>query len=261
MRLIYLLLTGFCFIFILIPSQAQGILKFDKETHDFGSIPEGQQATYEFKFKNTGEQPIIISNVQPSCGCTTPDWTKEPILPGKKGIVKAVYSSAGRPGAFHKSITVTSNAATTTQPLFIKGTVLEKAAIAKTYSPAQKANSPRLILNKPNHDFGKLEAGQKARALFTVKNTGKQPLIISGLRSPCNCINYRIAVTEIAPGKEENLELTYTQRVLGEQIEQVRFISNDIVSSEASVILKAKVVESLNTTGIIKESSSAVPFK
>ncbi len=261
MRLIYLLLLEFCFIFILTPAQAQGILKFEKQTHDFGTIPEGQPAVFEFKFKNTGDQTVIIANVQPSCGCTTPIWTKEPILPGKNGIVKAVYNSAGRPGAFHKSITVTSNAAAATQALFIKGTVLDQSTVAKTYSPEQKANSPRLTLNKMNHEFGKLEIGQKAIARFKVKNTGKTPLRIQDIKSLCNCINYRIAATEIAPGKEENLELTYTQRVLGEQIEQVSLISNDIVSSTSSIILKAKVVESLNTTSIIKESSSAVPFK
>ena len=261
MKMIYLLLIEFCFIFILSSAQAQGILKFEKETHDFGTITEGGQAIYEFKFKNTGNQPIIISNVQPSCGCTTPDWTKEPILPSKSGIVKAVYSSAGRPGVFHKSITVTSSAATATQALFIKGNVLEKSAVTQVFSPAQKANSPRLTINKSNHDFGKLEAGQKVKAQFMVKNTGKQPLKLQGLKSPCNCINYRISAVEIAPGKEENLELTYTQRVLGEQIEQVSLISNDIVSSSSSIILKAKVVESLNTTSIIKENSPAVPFK
>lgn len=261
MKLTHLLLFGFCLIFILNPAYAQGILKFEKETHEFGNISEGTQATYAFKFKNTGNQPVVIANVQPSCGCTTPDWTKEPILPDKSGMVKAVYNSTGRPGAFHKSITVTSNAATPTQALFIEGTVLEKSAASTVYTTEQKASSPRLTLVKNTHDFGKLEMGQKATAKLTVKNTGKQALRIQGLKSPCNCINYRIAAAEIAPGKEEILELTYTQRVLGEQIEQVSFISNDIVSSETSLVLKAKVVKSLNTTSIIKESSSAVPFK
>src|SRR5437870_282846 len=115
MKVIRLLFLSFCLLFIQNYSWAQGILKFEKETHEFGTIAEGVQATYEFKFKNTGNQPVVISNVQPSCGCTTPDWTKEPILPGKSGMVKAVYNSTGRPGAFHKSITVTSNAATATQ--------------------------------------------------------------------------------------------------------------------------------------------------
>ncbi|MDQ3289821.1 MAG: DUF1573 domain-containing protein [Bacteroidota bacterium] len=261
MKLIKLVLLGICLLSIQVNSWAQGVLKFEKETHEFGNIPEGVQATYEFKFKNTGNQPVVISNVQPSCGCTTPDWTKEPILPGKSGKVKAVYISAGRPGAFHKSITVTSNASNPTLALFIKGTVVEPGAAKTSYTPAQKADSPRLVINKNSHDFGKLELGQKVNASFTIKNTGKQPLIIQGLKSACNCINYRFSANEIAPGKEEILELTYTQRLLGEQIEKVSFISNDIVSPETVLNLKAKVVESLNTTSIIKESSAAVPFK
>ncbi|QNF35439.1 DUF1573 domain-containing protein [Adhaeribacter swui] len=261
MKLIPLLISAICLILISPFTQAQGVLKFEKETHEFGNIAEGMQATYAFKFKNTGDQPIVISQVQPSCGCTTPDWTKEPVLPGKTGMVKAVYNSTGRPGAFHKSITVTSNAGTPTQALFIKGTVIDKSAVKVSSTPAQLANSPRLTVNKKLHDFGKLELGQKAPAQIIVKNTGKQPLRIQGLKSPCNCINYRIASEEIAPGNEEILELTYTQRVLGEQIEQVKFISNDIVSSETILELKAKVVKSLNTTSIIKESSAAVPFK
>lgn len=261
MKLIPLLLIGFCLLFIPDWAWGQGHLTFEKETHEFGLIPEGRQATYAFTFKNTGNQPVIISNVQPSCGCTTPDWTKEPVLPGKTGLVKAVYNSTGRPGAFHKSITVTSNAVNSTQALFIKGTVIEPTTVKTEYTPAQKASSPRLMVAKKQYDFGKLEAGQKVNAKITLKNTGKQPLILQGLTSPCNCINYRIPTPEIAPGKEEILELTYTQRVLGEQIEKINLISNDIISSETVITLKATVVQSLNTTSIIKESSSAVPFR
>jgi len=73
---------------------------------------------------NTGKEPLIIQRVQPSCGCTTPDWTKEPIAPGKTGMVKASYGTQGRPGHFEKSLTVFSNAGT--KMLTIKGTV-EKA--------------------------------------------------------------------------------------------------------------------------------------
>jgi archaellum component FlaG (FlaF/FlaG flagellin family) len=261
MKLIQLLLVPFCLLFIISSAKAQGILTFEKETHEFGNLTEGVQATYAFKFKNTGNQPVVISNVQPSCGCTTPDWTKEPILPGKSGMVKAVYNSSGRPGAFHKAITVTSNASTPTQVLFIKGSVLEKAAVKVEYTPEEKARSPRLSLLNTTHDFGKLEAGQKAQAQFKIKNTGKQPLTLQGIQAACNCVNYKIATPTILPGKEEILELTYSQRVLGEQTEKVSLITNDIVSAATQLTLKAKVVPTLNTTSIIKESSSAVPFK
>jgi len=73
------LVVGFAF-----QSNAQGAIKFKAEKHDFGKIVEGTQASYSFEFTNTGKAPVVISNVQPSCGCTTPEWTREPIMPGKQ---------------------------------------------------------------------------------------------------------------------------------------------------------------------------------
>ncbi len=97
-------------------------IKFEKETHDFGAIPQGTPATYEFSFKNTGKSPLIITNASASCGCTTPDWTREPIKPGKTGTVKATYNAAS-PGSFTKSVTVVSNAKNSTVILYLKGDV------------------------------------------------------------------------------------------------------------------------------------------
>jgi hypothetical protein len=97
-------------------------IKFEKETHDFGAIPQGTPATYTFTFENTGKTPLIITNASASCGCTTPDWSKEPIKPGKKGFVKATYNAAA-PGPFTKSVTVMSNATNSTIILYLKGDV------------------------------------------------------------------------------------------------------------------------------------------
>jgi hypothetical protein len=97
---------------------------FSNEVHDFGTVAEGPAADYEFQFKNTGKEPLIIETVHASCGCTTPSYSKEPIAPGKSGTIKASYNTVGRPGPFTKSITVTSNAGT--KVLTIKGSV-EKA--------------------------------------------------------------------------------------------------------------------------------------
>ncbi|RZK98800.1 MAG: DUF1573 domain-containing protein, partial [Hymenobacter sp.] len=107
-------------------AHAQGVLTFESTDHDFGKVPEGTMATYEFKFKNTGNQPIVIANAQASCGCTTPEWTKAPVLPGKSGVIKAVYNSAGRPGVFAKTVTVMSNASEGSKVLSLKGSVLTK---------------------------------------------------------------------------------------------------------------------------------------
>ncbi|MCG9880677.1 MAG: DUF1573 domain-containing protein [Bacteroidia bacterium] len=104
------------------PDAKQAEVKFGKETHDFGSIPQGVPATYEFTFTNTGKAPLIITNAAASCGCTTPEWTKEPIKPGKTGYVKATYNAAS-PGPFTKSVTVVSNAKNSTVILYLKGDV------------------------------------------------------------------------------------------------------------------------------------------
>lgn len=99
-------------------------LGFVTEEHDFKTVAEGPAAEYEFTFTNKGKEPIIISQVHASCGCTTPSWPKEPILPGKSAAIKASYATSGRPGPFTKNITVLSNAGS--KILTIKGNV-EKA--------------------------------------------------------------------------------------------------------------------------------------
>ncbi len=97
--------------------------------HDFGSIKQGVPATYDFEVKNTGNQPLIIQDVKPSCGCTTPEWPKAPVLPGKTAMIKVSFDAASA-GPFNKSIFVKSNASNVEQgdryELKIKGTVVAK---------------------------------------------------------------------------------------------------------------------------------------
>lgn len=108
----------------------QPVLTFDKTTHDFGKIKEENGlATVTFSFTNKGDAPLVINRVQAACGCTTPTWTKEPILPGKKGTVTAAYNPQNRPGSFIKTITVFSNAGSNATVLTIKGDVTPKPAV------------------------------------------------------------------------------------------------------------------------------------
>jgi len=100
------------------------VFEFMEESFDFGNdIIDGEKKTHTFKFTNTGESPLIIEKVKASCGCTTPNWPKTPIAPGEVGEITATYNSKGRPGKFNKAIRVTSNAATPTKVLYIKGEV------------------------------------------------------------------------------------------------------------------------------------------
>ena len=102
-------------------------LKFTEKNHDFGQIKEVDgPAEYQFDFTNTSQVPITITNVRASCGCTTPGWTREPVLPGDNGFIKAVYNPRNRPGAFHKTLTVTTNGKESSIVLRIQGNVEPK---------------------------------------------------------------------------------------------------------------------------------------
>ena len=104
-------------------SSAQTIT-FEKTTIDYGTVKANSDGNKVFTFTNTGDKPLIISNVQPGCGCTASDWTKEPILPGKKGEVKVHYNTVNL-NAFKKTIDVFSNdPANGRIVLYIQGTVV-----------------------------------------------------------------------------------------------------------------------------------------
>ena len=246
--------------FLALAARAQGVLSFESTDHDFGKVPEGTMATYEFKFKNTGNQPIVIANAQASCGCTTPDWTKTPILPGKMGLIKAVYNSSGRPGVFSKTVTVTSNATEGSKVLSLKGTVLTKEDIRATLTPAQLAASPRLALERSSYDFGRIESGQQPVARIAIKNTGPKPLVLSTIASPCYCVGYRTAPAPIKPGQSAIVELVYAPRTVGMATEDIKLASNDL-NGDAKLTLKANVVKDLVPTSLVKENNASVPFK
>lgn len=97
--------------------------KFEKEEYNFGKIMQGESVTYDFKFINTGSEPLIISKAEGSCGCTVPIWPKEPIMKGQTASVKVTFNSAGKLGVQDKTVTLTSNAATNPMIIHIKGSV------------------------------------------------------------------------------------------------------------------------------------------
>lgn len=112
--------------FSVFTAQAQnaGEFKFETETYDFGKIPQGKPVSYEFKFENTGAQPLIISKVESTCGCTVPEYTQTPIKPGESGSIKVTFNAA-QATPFSKMVTIRSNAKTPVKALYIKGTVLK----------------------------------------------------------------------------------------------------------------------------------------
>jgi hypothetical protein len=99
---------------------------FTNDIYNFGTIKKGDVITYNFKFKNTGKEPLIIKDALATCGCTVPEIPKEPVMPGAEGILKVVFNSSGKPaGLTRKQVTVTSNALNSPVTVQLLGTINE----------------------------------------------------------------------------------------------------------------------------------------
>jgi hypothetical protein len=121
-------------------------MTFETDVHDFGTIEHEGNGTYEFKFKNTGTEPLIISDAKGSCGCTVPTYPKNiPIKPGESQVIKVTYDTK-RQGSFTKTVTINSNAKTPQKVLTIKGTV--QAAAPEAFPIGKKDDSGAIPYEK-----------------------------------------------------------------------------------------------------------------
>lgn len=109
-------------------------IKFEKTVHEYGNILQGDDGICEFVFKNIGSEPLILSNVASSCGCTVPEWPKNPILPNQTSSIKVKYDTR-RIGAISKSVTVFSNASTDRIMLQLRGNIAAKPTEAIPEKP------------------------------------------------------------------------------------------------------------------------------
>ena len=114
-----------------IPDSEKPVLSFDDTLHRFGTIREGEEVEHSFPFTNTGKSDLLISNASASCGCTVPEWPKEPIPPGGKGKIKATFNSEGKQGKQSKKIVITANTRPELTEIWLEGDVLPKAAEKK----------------------------------------------------------------------------------------------------------------------------------
>ena len=117
------------------------MMKFEKEEYNFGAIKQGDKVEYAFEFVNTGKEPLIIAEAHGSCGCTVPEWPKQPLKKGEKGLIKITFNSAGKQGMQDKTVTITSNAANSPTVLHVKGNV--EAVVVTPTPEAQPAVAPK----------------------------------------------------------------------------------------------------------------------
>ena len=134
-------------------------ITFEEVKYDFGSVVAGGTVDHVFKFKNTGTAPLIISNIGVSCGCTTPEWTKVPVAPGKTGTVSAHFNSTGKMGMQNKVLTIESNATAGNTTVSLVGEVKEASATANA-APAMTTSGDVKMKDEGNKTKVKGDAGK-----------------------------------------------------------------------------------------------------
>jgi hypothetical protein len=151
-KIVLSLIMVFTFVLSVYSQQTAGkevnpnapVISFNEKVHDYGTIYKGGDGTTKFVYSNKGKEPLILSRVKSSCGCTIPKWSRQPLLPGQSDTINVKYDTK-RLGSFNKSITITSNASEPTVVLRIKGKVVAETSAAvptknvdNTLSPSNK---------------------------------------------------------------------------------------------------------------------------
>lgn len=214
-------------------------IKFTETTYDFGTISEEDgKVTHIFEFTNTGTADLLLQNVQASCGCTTPQWVREPVAPKQKGTITVTYTTAGRPGPFTKTITVTSNA--DKQVLIIKGAVTPKGQTVEEAYPVLNGD---VRIKSEVLNVGDVAAGDIEKTLLSVANISKKDVLVTLVGLP----PYITAETKKLKADEKgNIALTINTTKIkewGRINKDIYFITGDIKNKKTP---KYKVTLSCN---------------
>ncbi len=203
-------------------------IQFSAAVHDFGTFPEETgKVSCSFEFVNTGKVDVILQNVRASCGCTTPNWTKTPVKPGEKGVVEATYNASGRPGAFSKTITVTSNAGE--QKLTIKGNVTPRTPKVEDQFPFDmgglRLKSQQIYMNNVEYPTSRTES-------IEIVNNSKKPMTLSVKGNP-NYLTIK-APSSLKVDEKAKIEVTFDSRAAR---------TYGAVNPEFTVVVNDKLVE------------------
>lgn len=197
-----------------VPVFSQPVMHFEKSLHDFGTIKETDgPVAYNFQFTNTGNAPVLIKSVEASCGCTSPEWSRQPVLPGKTGFIKATFDPKDRPSFFNKSITVSSNAKNAQIELEIKGTVEARTRTILDEYPYELPSGLRLPYD--HISLLKAKKGEVKTATYGVYNNSGKTAAVSFPDLPPH-IRISIDPQQIDVKKTATLKASYNTGQHGE---------------------------------------------
>lgn len=201
-------------------------IKFTEVSYDFGTVKEsGGPITHEFRFTNTSSEPIKISEVRASCGCTTPAWTRDEVPPGGSGIIQAQYNPKNRPGPFNKSLTITGPSFEKPLKLYIKGNVL---ASAKTADVAKELGTAlgSVRMRYRSFNMGKVRTTDTpTKKDFRVFNDSDEPINFQDSVVSPSYINLEFIPKTLEAGKEGLIRVLYDAKAK----DDLGFINDNVV--------------------------------
>lgn len=256
-KLLYLSVLLFLTVFT---AWGQANIEFDKTLHDFGKVNEGDgPASYDFTFTNTGTAPLIIQDVKTTCGCTTPEWTKQPIRPGATGFIKVSYDVKGRPGPIDKTITVYSNAKQSPTNLRINGDV---TPVERHPSEAFRYTAGTIRLDDMHVAYNRVYSYEKPTLTVTAYNPGPDAVKISFINLPAH-IKVDVTPSNIKKDEKASIKITYDaakKNDWGFVSDRISMILNDNQSKDYKLTVTATIEEDFSrwTTAQLQNAPIAV---
>lgn len=218
-------------------------ISFEKVVHDFGKIKEeGGTVTYKFEFVNTGGSPLIIQNVRATCGCTAPEWTRNPVAPGAKGFVAATFNPVGRPNSFSKYLYVDSNSEIANTRLTITGEVIPKP---RTIEDDYRYTMGGLRLKSNHLAFGNIANSEKKDFELEIINTSANDLTLGVERVPAH-LEIKFVPSVLKPNQKGVVKATYnagSKNDWGMLIDRLNVTVNGASERDYRLTVSANVVE------------------
>ncbi len=233
--------------FTLKAQDAQTTMKLSATEHDFGTFKEeaGRQ-TYDFTVTNTGSKPLVIQNIVASCGCTTPEWTKQPIPPGGKGKITAIYDPRNRPGKFNKTLSVYSNTTPQVTVLVIKGEVIPHE---KTMEELYTFPVGQIRFESNHLAFTTIKKTEKKIRVMKVINPSKEPVKVEFEGVPAY-LTLKCSPETLKPGGTGLIEGTYDATKnpnWGNVSDMVRIKLNGVPLQNVYYYVSANLVEDFSS--------------
>lgn len=225
--------------------QAKGPeIKFDNPEHDYGSFNEKDgKVNHVFWFTNVGDEDLILTRVQPGCGCTASDYTKTAVAPGQRGMVTAAYDPTNRPGPFRKNIMVVSNSKTNgTMNLFIKGEVLGKP---KDHTDTFRVHLGDLLFERNNPVFHNMRYDEVRNDTIRFYNNSGKEMQISVKETPGH-VQATLSGNRLKAGERGYIAIRYNAGVLkqyGNRNDRIILQTNDAKQEQKMLFLTSNILE------------------